>query len=104
MYDYCHIGNLRAILNYDLLKRWLRYIGYDVEHICNLTDVDDKIIERLRLSSQTLREYTQTFVDAFLEDLQVRRRDCCVLWGRHDVMRCCMERTQVSSRMIRGVR
>jgi cysteinyl-tRNA synthetase len=39
VYDYAHIGNFRAFITYDLLKRWLEYSGYDVEHICNLTDI-----------------------------------------------------------------
>ena len=39
VYDYAHIGNFRAFITYDLLKRWLEYSGYEVEHICNLTDI-----------------------------------------------------------------
>ena len=46
VYDFAHIGNFRAFLTYDLLKRWLQYCGFDVDHVCNLTDVDDKIIAR----------------------------------------------------------
>lgn len=39
VYDYAHIGNFRAFITYDILKRWLEYGGYNVEHICNLTDI-----------------------------------------------------------------
>lgn len=46
VYDSAHVGNFRAFLTYDVLKRVLVYLGYDVDHICNLTDVDDKIIKR----------------------------------------------------------
>ena len=46
VYDYAHVGNFRAFLTYDVLKRALTYLGYEVDHICNLTDVDDKIIKR----------------------------------------------------------
>jgi cysteinyl-tRNA synthetase len=54
VYDFAHIGNFRAFLTYDLLKRWLSYAGYDVDHVCNLTDVDDKIIQRMQRDSITL--------------------------------------------------
>jgi hypothetical protein len=46
VYDFAHVGNFRAFLTYDVIKRVLLYFGYDVTHICNLTDVDDKIITR----------------------------------------------------------
>jgi hypothetical protein len=46
VYDFAHVGNFRAFLTYDVIKRVLLYFGYDVTHICNLTDVDDKIINR----------------------------------------------------------
>lgn len=49
VYDYAHIGNFRAFLTYDLIKRWLLYCGYDVDHVCNLTDIDDKIIQRMQV-------------------------------------------------------
>ena len=48
VYDYAHIGNFRAFLTYDILKRWLLYLGYDVNHVCNLTDIDDKIINKMK--------------------------------------------------------
>lgn len=49
VYDFAHIGNFRAFLTYDLIKRWLLYCGYDVDHVCNLTDIDDKIIQRMQV-------------------------------------------------------
>ena len=49
VYDFAHVGNFRAFLTYDVLKRWLTYCGYDVDHVCNLTDVDDKIITRAQV-------------------------------------------------------
>ncbi len=45
VYDYAHIGNFRAFLFEDLLKRWLKYRGFKVTHVMNLTDVDDKTIK-----------------------------------------------------------
>ena len=57
VYDYAHIGNFRAFLTYDILKRWLTYCGYDVEHICNLTDVDDKIIVKMQDEGKDTQGY-----------------------------------------------
>jgi cysteinyl-tRNA synthetase len=70
VYDYAHVGNFRAFLTYDVLKRALQYFGYDVTHICNLTDVDDKIIKRAtELGLESALELTQKFEKLFLEDL-----------------------------------
>lgn len=71
VYDYAHIGNFRAFLTYDVLKRWLQYCGYDVEHVCNLTDVDDKIIVKMAAEGKTLKEVTEKYTAAFFEDLDV---------------------------------
>ena len=71
VYDYAHIGNFRAFLTYDILKRWLTYCGYNVEHICNLTDVDDKIIVKMQAEGRTLKDVTTQYADAFFDDLSV---------------------------------
>jgi len=71
VYDFAHIGNFRAFLTYDVLKRWLRYVGFDVRHVCNLTDVDDKIIVKMQAEGQSLLEVTNKYTDAFFEDLDV---------------------------------
>lgn len=71
VYDFAHIGNFRAFLTYDLLKRWLTYCGYNVKHICNLTDVDDKIIKKMQTESKSLAEITNTYSEAFFDDLDV---------------------------------
>ena len=70
VYDFAHIGNFRAFLTYDVLKKWLRYLGYDVEHICNLTDIDDKIIARMARDDVSLKDLTNEFADYFFEDLE----------------------------------
>jgi len=70
VYDYAHVGNFRAFLTYDVLKRVLQYFGYDVTHICNLTDVDDKIIQRAtELGLDSALELTQKFEKLFKDDL-----------------------------------
>jgi cysteinyl-tRNA synthetase len=69
VYDFAHIGNFRAFLTYDLVKRWLTYCGYDVDHVCNLTDIDDKIIQRMKRDSVGLKELTDKYAELFFEDL-----------------------------------
>ncbi|MFB3890162.1 MAG: cysteine--tRNA ligase [Candidatus Bathyarchaeia archaeon] len=71
VYDYAHIGNFRAFLFEDLLKRWLKHCGFQVKHVMNLTDVDDKTIKGSQKQQKPLREYTQFYVQAFFEDVAV---------------------------------
>lgn len=61
VYDFAHIGNFRAFLTYDLIKRWLLYCGYDVDHVCNLTDIDDKIIQRMKRDNISLKDLTNKY-------------------------------------------
>eukprot|EP00591_Stephanopyxis_turris_P000906 CAMPEP_0195519280 /NCGR_PEP_ID=MMETSP0794_2-20130614/14553_1 /TAXON_ID=515487 /ORGANISM="Stephanopyxis turris, Strain CCMP 815" /LENGTH=595 /DNA_ID=CAMNT_0040648403 /DNA_START=204 /DNA_END=1991 /DNA_ORIENTATION=- len=70
VYDYAHVGNFRAFLTYDVLKRVLTYFGYDVDHICNLTDVDDKIIKRCNEEGVSLMELTTKYTELFMNDLE----------------------------------
>jgi cysteinyl-tRNA synthetase len=69
VYDYAHIGNFRAFLFEDLLKRWLEYRGYKVTHVMNLTDVDDKTIRGSQKWQIPLKQYTEHYVKAFFEDI-----------------------------------
>lgn len=71
VYDYAHIGNFRAFLTYDVIKRWLQYNNYNVDHVCNLTDVDDKIIIKMIAENKSLREITEKYTNAFFDDLNV---------------------------------
>jgi cysteinyl-tRNA synthetase len=68
VYDYAHIGNFRAFLFEDLLKRWLLYRGFNVTHIMNLTDIDDKTIKGSQKQAIPLRKYTDFYAAAFFED------------------------------------
>jgi cysteinyl-tRNA synthetase len=70
VYDYAHIGNLRAYVFVDLLRRWLEHQGFKVKHVMNFTDVDDKTIRGMQREGTSLNEYTQRYIDAFLRDLQ----------------------------------
>jgi cysteinyl-tRNA synthetase len=70
VYDYAHIGNFRAFLFEDLLKRWLEYRGYTVTHVMNLTDVDDKTIKGSQKQQIPLKQYTKHYTNAFFEDIK----------------------------------
>ncbi|MFP3984928.1 MAG: cysteine--tRNA ligase [Candidatus Bathyarchaeia archaeon] len=70
VYDYATVGNLRAYVFVDLLRRWLEYRGFEVKHIMNVTDVDDKTIRGMQREGTSLKEYTQKYIDAFFEDLE----------------------------------
>lgn len=71
VYDFAHIGNFRAFLTYDVIKRWLIFKGYDVKHVMNLTDIDDKIIKKVKELGCTTEELTNKYADAFFEDLDL---------------------------------
>ncbi|HTK55465.1 MAG TPA: cysteine--tRNA ligase [Gemmatimonadales bacterium] len=68
VYNYAHIGNFRTFLFEDLLRRWLEASGYEVLHVMNLTDVDDKTIKGAKAAGKKLTAHTKTFADAFFED------------------------------------
>lgn len=70
VYDYAHIGNFRAFLFEDLLKRWFEYRKFTVKHVMNLTDIDDKTIKGSQKQKIPLKQYTQKYVDAFFEDIK----------------------------------
>jgi cysteinyl-tRNA synthetase len=69
IYDYGHIGNFRTFLHVDVLRRFLRQQGVAVEHVMNVTDVDDKIIRNALAAKQPIGEYTARFEKAFFEDM-----------------------------------
>jgi cysteinyl-tRNA synthetase len=69
VYDYAHIGNFRAFLFEDLLKRWLEYRGFTVTHVMNITDVDDKTIRGSQKQQIPLRQFTEHYTKAFFEDI-----------------------------------
>lgn len=69
VHDFAHIGNFRTLLFADLLRRYLKFKGYQVHHVMNITDVDDKIIRKSVESGQSLRDYTEVYTNYFFEDL-----------------------------------
>jgi len=68
VYDYGHIGNFRTFVAVDLLRRFFRQSGYNVRHVMNITDVDDKIIRNSARDGVSVQHYTAKFEKAFLED------------------------------------
>src|SRR5687767_10573359 len=73
VYDYGHIGNFRTFVFADLVRRYLDFKGYRVRHVMNVTDVEDKIIKRVRETGKSLREYTAFYEQEFLKDLDELR-------------------------------
>ena len=70
VYDFAHIGNFRTFVFQDILRRFLRTAGYRVLQVMNLTDVDDRIIANAAAAKVTIREYTEKYIEAFLEDMR----------------------------------
>src|SRR6476660_2950060 len=68
VWNYAHIGNFRTFLFEDLLRRWLERSGYDVFHMMNLTDVDDRTIKAAAAAGKRLTDHTEPFAQAFFED------------------------------------
>ncbi len=68
VYDYGHIGNFRTFVAVDILRRFLRQSGYQVRHVMNITDVDDKIIRNAAQAGIPLKQFTSKYEKAFLED------------------------------------
>ena len=75
VYDYPHIGNYRAYMFEDLLKRFLKYMGFEVTHVMNITDVDDKTIKGAEEQGISLQEYTKDFTAAFFDDIDTLNID-----------------------------
>jgi cysteinyl-tRNA synthetase len=68
VYDYCHIGHARVMVSFDVITRYLRHAGYQVEYVRNITDVDDKIMKRAAENGESCEQLTQRFIDAMHED------------------------------------
>jgi cysteinyl-tRNA synthetase len=69
VYNYAHIGNFRTFVFEDILRRYLKHKGYRVVQVKNITDVEDRIIEGIKRTGKSLKELTDFYTDAFMEDL-----------------------------------
>jgi cysteinyl-tRNA synthetase len=73
VWNFAHVGNLRAFMFYDLLRRQLRASGYAITHVMNLTDIDDRILDQAMHAGTTITEYVQPYIAAFFEDMRELR-------------------------------
>jgi cysteinyl-tRNA synthetase len=82
VWNYAHLGNYRAFLFYDLLRRHLRFSGFRLLHVLNITDVDDRIIEQAAAAGITIGELTRPFERAFFEDMGTLRAEAAEVYPR----------------------
>ena len=78
VYNYFHIGNARAFLFFDVVRRYFEYLGYEVSYVQNITDIDDKIIEQAIAEDTDFKTIADKYAAAFLEDtdgLGIKRPD-----------------------------
>jgi cysteinyl-tRNA synthetase len=73
VYDYAHIGNFRSFVFFDVLRKWLRASGFLLNHVMNITDIDDKIIRNAVARKQSLADYTAVYTQAFFDDAKMLR-------------------------------
>ena len=73
VHDFAHIGNFRTFVQQDLLRRYIRFLGFQLSHVMNITDVDDNIINKARDAGVEIGEYTARYSEAFLEDMDKLR-------------------------------
>ena len=70
VYDYLHLGHARTYIFYDVVARYLKYLGYKVNFIINITDIDDKIFEKAKKEGKTASEIASKYKEACIEDLR----------------------------------
>jgi cysteinyl-tRNA synthetase len=97
VYDYPHIGNYRAYMFEDLLKRFLQFMGFKVTHVMNITDVDDKTIKGAHEQGISLQEYTKDFTETFFSDIEILNID------RADFYPRATEHIQEMAQMVKGL-
>ncbi|MDI9331275.1 MAG: cysteine--tRNA ligase [Alphaproteobacteria bacterium] len=68
VYDFCHLGHARSMIAFDLVQRWLKASQYQVTYVRNVTDIDDKIIQRALANGETIRSLTTRMIEALLQD------------------------------------
>jgi len=73
VWNFSHVGNLRAFLFYDLVRRHIQVCGFHITHVMNLTDIDDRILDQAMHAGTTIAEYVKPYTDAFFEDMAALR-------------------------------
>ena len=82
VYDYAHIGNYRTFVFQDILRRFLKLRGFKLNHVMNLTDVDDRIIANAAAAGKSIRDYTEKFAKAFFDDCKTLSIESPERWIR----------------------
>src|SRR2546422_552709 len=82
VYDFAHIGNYRTFIFQDILRRFLRSRGFRLQHVMNLTDVDDRIIANAAAAGVGIREYTEKYAQAFFVDCKTLGMEAPERWVR----------------------
>jgi cysteinyl-tRNA synthetase len=82
VYDYAHIGNYRTFVFQDILRRFLKSRGFRLNHVMNLTDVDDRIIANAAAAGVSIRDYTDKYVQAFFDDCKALSIEAPEQWIR----------------------
>ncbi|MGK7883142.1 MAG: cysteine--tRNA ligase, partial [Crocosphaera sp.] len=70
VYDYCHLGHARSYIIWDMVRRYLKWRGYDVTYVQNFTDIDDKILRRAQKEGVSMAEISERFIEAYFEDIR----------------------------------
>ena len=70
VYDYCHLGHARTCITWDVVRRYLEWLGYAVQYIQNFTDIDDKILNRAKQEGSTMEAVSERFIAAYFEDME----------------------------------
>ena len=68
VYDFCHLGHARSMIAFDVVQRWLKACGLQVNYVRNVTDIDDKIIQRAVANGETIRSLTTRMIEALHQD------------------------------------
>ena len=70
VYDYCHLGHGRSYIVWDVVRRYLQWLGYEVEYVQNFTDIDDKIINRAKRDNITPEEVSKRYIEEYFQDIR----------------------------------
>ncbi|MEA5498766.1 cysteine--tRNA ligase [Limnoraphis robusta Tam1] len=70
VYDYCHLGHARSYIAWDVVRRYLEWLGYTVKYVQNFTDIDDKILNRAQAENSSMEAVSERFIQAYYEDLR----------------------------------
>lgn len=95
VYDLSHVGHAKTFVQFDIVARYLRFCGYSVEHVQNITDVDDKIIARANEVGVPAHDLARRFERAFIDDMRALHIDSVDTYARaHDFVSQIVDQVQ----------